>query len=69
MNSLPTCTFLNNIGDSLQSIDSPLQLKLINFLGLKNYMIDNFIFKRKRSSTLIFIKDTSYETKIIKMFS
>lgn len=54
MNSLPTCTFLNNIGDTLHSIDSPVQLKLINFLGLKNYMIDNFIFKRKTSSTYIF---------------
>lgn len=52
MRSLPTCTFLNKIGETPESIDSPLQLKLISFLGLKNYMMENFIFKRKSASKL-----------------
>lgn len=50
MNTITACSFLNNYGSNLESIDSPLQLKLIKFLGLKNYMIDNFIFRRKNSS-------------------
>jgi hypothetical protein len=31
--------------------DSPLQVKLIKFLGLKNYFVDKFVFKRRKSST------------------
>jgi hypothetical protein len=30
--------------------DSPLQVQLIKFLGLKNYFVDKFIFRRKPSS-------------------
>lgn len=51
MHKLPTCDFFSQ--DSINcsdSVDSPLQLKLINYLGLKQYMIDKFIFKRKPSS-------------------
>ena len=55
MHKLPTCDFFR--GDSIDcsdSTDSPLQLKLIKYLGLKQYMIDKFIFKRKPSSMNVF---------------
>lgn len=51
MRSVPTCTFLNSVGDTPESMDSPLQMKLISMLGLKNYMLENFVFKRKPTST------------------
>ncbi len=51
MRKLPTCTFLNNNSQkNMNCNDSPLQMKLIKYLGLKKYMMDNFIFKRKPSS-------------------
>ena len=50
MRKLVTCTFLNNASDAMETLDSPLQMKLISYLGLKKYMIDNFVFKRKPSS-------------------
>lgn len=51
MHRLPTCDFLNSSPTSgLNSFDSPLQMRLIKYLGLKKYMMDNFIFKRKPSS-------------------
>lgn len=53
MRSLTTCSFLNNYGDCPQSIDSPIQIKLINMLGLKNYVIENFIFRRKPTSNYL----------------
>lgn len=63
MKKLVTCTFLNNAADSIESLDSPLQIKLINYLGLKKYMIDNFIFKRKNSSLLYFIVEYAIRKK------
>ena len=53
MRKLATCTFLNNATENLESLDSPLQMKLISYLGLKKYMIENFVFKRKPSSILL----------------
>ena len=39
--------------------DSPLQVKLIKFLGLKNYFMDKFVFRRKPSSKNLIIKSTN----------
>ena len=63
MRKLATCTFLNNATENLESLDSPLQMKLINYLGLKKYMIENFVFKRKPSSTSSFIVEYAIRKK------
>ena len=47
MRKIVTCSLLGNTTKPPQSIDSPMQLKLINYLGIKQYMIDKFIFRRK----------------------
>ena len=64
MKKLPMCSFLGNTQTGASSIDSPLQLKLINYLGLKKYMMDNFIFKRKPSSKYAIIKSISFARKM-----
>lgn len=35
-----------------ESIDSPLQVRLVKMLGLKNYLLDKFVFRRKPSCNL-----------------
>ena len=47
--------------------DSPLQVQLIKFLGLKNYFMDKFVFRRKPSSKYEIIQSISLpkETVII----
>ena len=63
MHKFPVCSFLGNSQTASSSVDSPLQLKLINYLGLKKYMMDNFIFKRKPSSKKFMIQSTSLAKK------
>ena len=38
--------------------DSPLQIKLVKMLGLKKYMLDKFVFRRKESCTFCSIQPT-----------
>lgn len=65
MRKLPTCDLLSHGSEGcLNSVDSPLQMKLIKYLGLKKYMIDNFIFKRKPSSTSIYLLRVPHSQKI-----
>lgn len=40
--------------------DSPLQVRLIKLLGLKNYFVDRFVFKRRPSSTPILRQSMSW---------
>lgn len=47
MRKLITCSLLNDTCKQGESVDSPMQLKLINYLGVKKYMIEKFIFRRK----------------------
>ena len=35
--------------------DSPLQVKLVKMLGLKDYMLDKFVFRRKEPSNYTLI--------------
>jgi len=37
------------------TVDSPLQIQLVKMLGLKNYVLDKFVFRRKQPSNLLFI--------------
>ena len=41
--------------------DSPLQIKLVKMLGLKNYMLDKFVFRRKESCIFCPIQPTLSE--------
>ena len=41
-----------------EPLDSPLQVQLIKFLGLKNYFVDKFVFRRKQSSTVWLTQST-----------
>jgi hypothetical protein len=50
MYKLPTCSLLGKGNEG--SVSSPLQVRLIKFLGLQKYVMDNFIFKRKPPSKL-----------------
>lgn len=55
----------NDVGER----DSPLQVQLIKFLGLKNYFMNNFIFRRKPSSNRILIQNTNSSSTITKIAS
>ena len=36
--------------DEHGTVDSPLQIQLVKMLGLKNYLLDKFVFRRKSPS-------------------
>ena len=49
--------------------DSPLQIKLVKMLGLKKYMLDKFVFRRKEPCTFCCIQPISSETAREGIFS
>jgi hypothetical protein len=52
------------LNESCDDVDSPLQLKLVKMFGLHSYMLENFIFRRKPSSTSSL--NLAYSIKSIK---